>query len=315
MDYISSLGILALGHRLKIISDNILEDTSQFYKDSKIKFRSNWFPLFTLLLKEESISVGKAAILLNQSHVFISQTSKQMIQSGLLKKVKSKKDSRISNLKLSEEGLEVARQLTPVWQDIHSGLLDISGFSGIDLEQVISQLEITLKDNDLLSQIQISKERRISEEIEVFEYNRSYHSDFYKISHLWMSKLFGVSPQEQKLLENPKKYVLDLGGKILLARYKNEIVASSSIVRLSYNRYQLTKIGVLEDFRGLKIGKKLLAKTIEKCKHLGAKSIYLQTSQKCPVATSMFRNFGFTTIKQTLSDDQDYEISLELDIK
>lgn len=315
MDYISSLGLLSLGHRLKIISDTILEDTSKFYKESKINFQANWFPLFTLLLKEDSISVGKAAIELNQSHVFISQTSKQMISSGLLKKVKSKKDNRISNLKLSEEGLEVARLLTPIWQDIHAGILDISGFSGINLEQLVSQLEVTLKNNDLLSQIQISQEKRILEDIEVFEYNRSYHSDFYKISHLWMSKLFGVSPQEQKTLENPKKYILDLGGKILLARYKNEIVASSSLTRLSYNRYQLTKIGVLEEFRGLKIGKKLLANTIEKCKRLGAKSIYLQTSQKCATATALFQSFGFTTVKQTLSNDQDYEISLELDIK
>ncbi|MCJ8344275.1 bifunctional helix-turn-helix transcriptional regulator/GNAT family N-acetyltransferase, partial [bacterium] len=249
--------------------------------------------------------VGEAAKLLNQSHVFISTTAKQMIEAGLLQKNKSQKDSRISKLSLSEKGIDLAKELTPVWQDIQSCLLEIGEFAGIDLDHFLNQMEQTIKENDLYSLIKKSQEKRKLENIEIIDYNNSYQNEFYKIGKSWIESMFFMEDSDLKILTNPKKYILDDGGKILLARYKNEILGTCALIKLKNRRYELTKMGVLPKAKGLKIGKKLMVASIQKCRNLNAKSIYLETSYKCEEAIALYRKFGFKNV--AIQSDCKYE--------
>ncbi|PCJ17342.1 MAG: hypothetical protein COB02_14040 [Candidatus Cloacimonadota bacterium] len=313
MDHMSNLGLLAFGNRLKRISEVLLSDTTQFYNELNINFESRWFPLFTLILKEDSISVGEAAKLLNQSHVFISKISKQMIQAKLISKSKSVKDNRVSQLRLTKEGADLSIELCPIWEDIQSCLVKIGELSGVDLNELLFKIEETIKQNDLYSLIKKSQEKRKLNSIEIIEYQKVYQKDFYNISKSWINNMFYMEESDKKIFANPQVCILDKGGKIIFAKYQKEIVGCCALIKLNNDRYELTKMGVLSKAKGQKVGKKLMIASIEKCKKMNAKSIYLETSYKCEIAINLYRKFGFQNVAiQSDCKYQRCELAMEL---
>jgi hypothetical protein len=53
MDIIKDLAELALASRLKRLSDRLMKDVSQVYKDCKIDFEPRWFAVLYALNKEK----------------------------------------------------------------------------------------------------------------------------------------------------------------------------------------------------------------------------------------------------------------------
>ncbi len=51
MDLIKSLGELALGSRLKRLSELIMKDGIRIYRSNGIDFQPKWFPVFTHCVK------------------------------------------------------------------------------------------------------------------------------------------------------------------------------------------------------------------------------------------------------------------------
>ena len=87
MDLISDLGALALGSRLKRLSDRMMKSVSEIYRNSGLDFESKWFPLFYLLSKE-----GEKGIMENLTHQFertlitqaLKHTAGRKIEAALL---------------------------------------------------------------------------------------------------------------------------------------------------------------------------------------------------------------------------------------
>jgi len=57
MDFIEALGSVALGSRIKNLSELLMKDVSNIYKDQGIDFEPRWFTLFQLLLKRKEVQV------------------------------------------------------------------------------------------------------------------------------------------------------------------------------------------------------------------------------------------------------------------
>jgi hypothetical protein len=53
MDVFNHLGELALGSRLKRLSDQIMRDGGKIYKDNAIDFEPRWFPIFYVISMKE----------------------------------------------------------------------------------------------------------------------------------------------------------------------------------------------------------------------------------------------------------------------
>ncbi|MEM9668394.1 MAG: MarR family transcriptional regulator [Pseudomonadota bacterium] len=110
LDYLQSLGISALGSRLRRLFENLNGAVSQLYRD-ELGFEQRWFSLTLLLEERGSISIQSAADLLGTSHVSILQIAKAMEAEGLLKRRKSDKDRRLVLLSLSTKGLKTAERV------------------------------------------------------------------------------------------------------------------------------------------------------------------------------------------------------------
>ena len=66
-----------------------------------------------------------------------------------------------------------------------------------------------------------------------------------------------VEKTDLPMLNNPKKNIIDKGGYILFAKYKNKIVGTAALIFSEKGNYELAKMAVTEGYQGKQIGKKL----------------------------------------------------------
>ncbi len=83
-DLIKDLKALALGTRLKRLSDVLMSDVGKIYKEQDIDFEPRWFAMMYLLSKEKSLSIIDIADQLRLSHPAVVQFADQMQDQKLL---------------------------------------------------------------------------------------------------------------------------------------------------------------------------------------------------------------------------------------
>src|SRR5688500_18861333 len=106
--------------------------------------------------------------------------------------------------------------------------------------------------------------------IKIVDYSPAHKKRFIEINEAWITKDYVLEELDKKELYNPEENILKGGGAILIALYDNEPIGTCALVNMGNNIYELIKMAVDEKARGLKIGRLLGEKTIEKAKELGA---------------------------------------------
>jgi N-acetylglutamate synthase-like GNAT family acetyltransferase len=127
---------------------------------------------------------------------------------------------------------------------------------------------------------------------------RDYHDDlaahFHDINVEWISAMFQIEPTDRDVLENPRKRIIDAGGAILFVEAEGlGIVGTCALQRTGENNFELTKMGVRTNARGLKAGEFLLAAVIKRAKMMDAKLLYLLTNARCEAAIHLYAKLGF----------------------
>ena len=88
--------------------------------------------LLYYLSLEDGQTVSQLVADINVQHATISNMINRMVANNLVKKVKDKKDARVSRIFLTEKGEEAVVKLKKVWQILESQTLD-----GLSEEEVI----------------------------------------------------------------------------------------------------------------------------------------------------------------------------------
>ena len=124
-----------------------------------------------------------------------------------------------------------------------------------------------------------------------------HHSTFRQINIDWIKDKFDVEEIDEEVLGNPNKYILNNGGAILMAEYECKFVGTCALINEGDNVYELTKMGVDKNYRGLKIGQLLGEATLQKAKELGARKVILFSNTKgSENAINLYRKLGFVEI-------------------
>ena len=150
----------------------------------------------------------------------------------------------------------------------------------------------------------------------IVPYDSEYKEDLKRLSYEWLEKYVSVEPEDERIINNPEEVVLNCGGFIFFAKYKNEIVGTVSLIKLDrQNAFELAKLAVTEKYQGLKIGRRLMEKCIEVAKLEGANKIIPYTNHKLTAAIELYKKFGFSFV--SLEDDKylEADLKMELEIK
>lgn len=144
-------------------------------------------------------------------------------------------------------------------------------------------------------------DKKIKMTINIIEYNKPYKEELIEFILSIQKNEFNINinRNDQPDLENIDRYYLDSGGQFWLAlSHHQKIIGTIGLIRLDNNKSALKKMFVDEDYRNLKIGKKLLDKVVMTCKENNIDSIYLGTIDKLISAQHFYSNNGFQEINR-----------------
>ena len=142
-------------------------------------------------------------------------------------------------------------------------------------------------------------------EIEIIQYDAKYKQYFYDYNIEWLETFFYVEAYDKEVLSKPEVYIIDKGGHIFFA--KNDETILGTVALMPTNKkgiFELTKMAVLPEARGKKIGQKLLQHCIDFAIEHQLKALLLYSNTKLENAIYLYRKYGF--IELELEKDNPY---------
>jgi GNAT superfamily N-acetyltransferase len=133
----------------------------------------------------------------------------------------------------------------------------------------------------------------LSEAVEIIDYEAQYKEVFKQLNLEWIEHYFSVEEADNAMLSDPEHYVLQPGGYIFFAKCGEKIVGTCALVKHQEEGFELSKMAVTRNHRGLGIGNKLVETAVQKVKSLGEKRLFLETNSKLLPAMSLYKKFGF----------------------
>jgi putative acetyltransferase len=116
---------------------------------------------------------------------------------------------------------------------------------------------------------------------------------FRTLNEEWITRYFALEAKDRETLGDPEKTILKKGGHILMAYLGLEAVGCVALIPMGDGVYELSKMAVAPQYRGLGIGRKLLQRAIAQGTRMGARSLFLGSSKKLQDAVHLYESVGF----------------------
>lgn len=303
---IRKAGRLALGTRIKLLAERMLQDGADIYKSLNIDFEPRFFAVFYLLKDNPSLTVTEIAHHIGISQPAVTQILNSMIKKNLVKIVKDKNDTRKKIITISKKGKAMFPQLLPLWKDFELGVGEIFTKSEINILDVLEKIEDAMNEKSIFDRVTERVKNRLRNEVKIIKYSSKYKSDFKKLNLEWLEHYFEVEPIDKKILNNPEKEVIEYGGMVFFALIDNIPVGTCAMIKTG-NGFELSKMAVTESARHRQAGYELCKAAIEFAKGNNAVSVHLSTSHKLKAAISLYTKFGFQALEISEAKDKKYK--------
>ena len=106
---------LALGSRLKRLSDQIMKEVITIYKELNVDFDPYHMPIFKLVSEQKKLSIGEISSLLKVTQPAVTQYVNSLIKKELIISKTNETDKRKRNISLTTNGLKLLDELKPIW--------------------------------------------------------------------------------------------------------------------------------------------------------------------------------------------------------
>jgi putative acetyltransferase len=117
---------------------------------------------------------------------------------------------------------------------------------------------------------------------------------FRELNEAWIQQFFAIESKDREVLGDPVGHILRPGGEIVIAVLGDRAIGCCALLAMGNGSFEIGKMAVSEERRGLGVGRKLLAQIIGRAREIGAKRLYLETSTKLPNAIHLYEAQGFT---------------------
>lgn len=298
MEIFNQIGKVALGSRLRMLTDRITDDAAEIYKLYDIDMQPKWFPVFYALSGGEAKTITVIAKEIGHSHPSVSTIISEMSKKGYVAEKKDASDGRRNLVQLSPKGNEITKKIQVQYKDINSAIEELSAQANHDLWLAIEEWEFLLQQKTLLRRVTEKKKDRETGKVSIIPYEPKYQGAFRSLNEEWISLYFTMEEADYKALDNPQGYILDKGGHILIALYEGEPVGACALIKMKDPDFdfELAKMAVSPRVRGRNIGYLLGMAIIEKARSLGAAGIYLESNTILKPAISLYHKLGFKKV-------------------
>lgn len=317
MDFFNQTGKLAIGSRLRMLTDKITMDAAEIYKMFGVDIKPKWFPVFFVLSQGEAKTITSIAKEIGHSHPSVSNIIKEMVAKGIVKEAKDKSDGRKNMVMLTAKGKRMSDLFMEQCVDVTTAVERIIQQTENDLWKAIEEWENMLSEKSLLQRVKEEKKQRESREIKIVPYTSCYQSAFRSLNEEWITAHWRMEKADYKALDHPQEYILDKGGYIFVALYKDEPVGVCALCKLedpAYD-YELAKLAVSPKVQGKGIGVLLCETVIKKAQEMGARRIFLESNTLLKPAIHVYRKLGFRELSTYHPAYERGDIQMELILK
>lgn len=317
MGFFDKVGKVALGSRLRLMTAKITDDAAKVYELYGINFMPKWFPVFYLLTEEKEITITEIANEIGHSQPSVSKIIQEMTTAGLVQENLKTTDKRRNSVALTGQGIEISKELKLQWIDVEAAVESLISESNHNLWAALEEWEFLLEQKSLLKRVAENKKIRESRDVQIVAFEPKYLDAFKALNVEWISTYFEMEEADYKALDNPKEYILDKGGKILVALYHDEPVGVCALIKMKDENYdfEMAKMAVSPKAQGKNIGMLLAQAIINSAKEQGAKKIYLESNTILKPAINLYHKLGFRKVSGLATPYKRCNIQMELVIE
>jgi DNA-binding MarR family transcriptional regulator/ribosomal protein S18 acetylase RimI-like enzyme len=291
--YLASLAELALGSRLKALSDHFYAAADEVYRACGASIESRWFPVLRYLWESGPGTVGEVAAAIGQTHSAVSQLADKLARAGMLQRKRDPADGRRSVLVLTDKARQSLDSLGPIWCAVRRGVTASLGGEGERLLNALAACERALQERPVVDAILAEHAVLSASPVEIVPYEPALAGHFYRLNAQWLERDFKLEEIDRRMLNDPEQYVLAPGGALLFARLGGEVVGTCALLRESPGVFELSKMCVNEGFQGLGIGRRLLDAAIAEFHRRAGCELFLESNSRLKTALRLYERAGF----------------------
>lgn len=291
-DLLKKLGYLAGATRFRRISERMYLDGDKLYADAGLNFKASWFSVYYVLAKSTNpLKITEIAEQIDFTHITVKNILRQLEHEGLVVIKSNPGDRRSKLVSLSKKGIQLRKKLEPLWIKISDALRDVFISGHPDINNILNRIENELVSRPVNKRILVNDRSAIN----IIDYRPGLKKKFFGLVAPWIMSLKDgqLNKEEKKLLDNPEKEYLLNGGFIFFAEFQNEIVGCAALRRLTDEDFELEFLVTHPNFRNLGIGKKLIERSISRCKENCAQKLWMQLGSFSIIKAGLFEQFGF----------------------
>ncbi|BDU26877.1 bifunctional helix-turn-helix transcriptional regulator/GNAT family N-acetyltransferase [Flavobacterium sp. GSB-24] len=298
MEFFNKVGKVALGSRLRLMTASFTDDAAKIYELYGIDFNPKWFPVFYTIAEDRERTITEIANEIGHSQPSVSKIIQEMIGAGILEEGAKTDDKRKNNVVLTKKGNLISNKIKNQLLDIDVAVEGLISEAKHNLWAAIEEWEFLLQQKSLFKRVSDQKKIRESKDVEIVEYKSEYKEAFKSLNEEWISTYFEMEEADYKALDNPEDYILNKGGKILVALYKNEPVGVCALIKTKNPEYdfEMAKMAVSPKAQGKNIGWLLGKAIVDTAKELGAKKIYLESNTILKPAINLYYKLSFEKV-------------------
>ncbi len=299
MDFLAETGTLALGSRLRRLSDRLMPVGAGISRGGAVEFKPAWFPTFNFLYRRGATPVGQIAQELGVTHVSIIQVLQELESKGLAQSAAGA-DRRVRMAELSADGMELAGRLEDIWACIRQSIDEAIGETGHDLLDAVNRMELCLDRKSFLARFK----ENWADTVEITPFSPENREAFREINIAWIEEHFVVEPIDERVLSFPETEILEKGGSVIYARDRRtgEILGACALMKQG-EEWELAKMGVRSSARGRGIGFKLGEAILGIAREMGLSKVVLETNSKLRPAIQLYRKLGFVHVTPMAKSD------------
>jgi ribosomal protein S18 acetylase RimI-like enzyme len=291
MEYVSGLGLVAMGSRLRALSDRFYDMADELYRREGIELQSRWVSVLRLLHDRGARTIGEISEAIGQTHSAASQLAKKLVQGGWLQTIATP-DRRQRRLEVTAKTIAAIQQAKPLWYALQEALESRSVAVGVDPLATLAALGAW--PGAELTEAVLTRSRELrADQVEIVPFEPRWRADFHRLNVEWLERFFHVEEVDERVLSNPEGEILATGGVVLFARAGDSILGTCALMQVEPGVYELTKMAVAPAARGLGIGRKLIERAIAEFQSLGARELFLETNTKLAPAIRLYESVGF----------------------
>ncbi len=146
----------------------------------------------------------------------------------------------------------------------------------------------------------------LSDKITIEPFHPKYRDAFRELNVEWISTNFVVEPKDEEQLNNPEACIRE-GGHIIFAVRNGEAIGTCALYKVSDTEFELAKMAVRPDCRGLGLGDLLMVSAQQWARISGAETMMLLSNTVLEPAIALYIKHGFQVAN--LGPHPDYERS------